>query len=194
VLSGDGSLIALPYVARTGDAEYLLWDPTERGAALSAWLSFLAGIEQQGVRAFDNVAVEDVSGSLHPLLLCGAQAPAVLADYLAEGEACPAAGTVCAVSLDRMQALVAGVPLANLTCYLMLVPPQQVRVLWRSLLSFASVEPMGSEGLDRLVGRRLPWHRRMAEPGQLAPSRAELEDWGVLHAPDGFVGVRGLAG
>jgi aminomethyltransferase len=191
MLSGDGALLACPLVARTGDAEYLLWDGTDRGVGIYAWLGFLAAIEQDGRRAFDSVEVEDVSDSLHPLFLWGAGARQVLSDYLVEGSSCPSPGEVRDLELDRIPAIVVGVPLGQ-DAYLLLVPPRNIRPLWRSLLSFMQVAPLGSASLGPLAFESLPWLSDVAGQERIEWTMDELERQGLAYARDGFIGARAL--
>lgn len=192
VLTGDGSLAGAPLVARTGDAEYLVCDPLERGLMLMPWLSFLASIEQDGFRPYEGVEVEDVSGALVPLLVWGPQAPAVLGDYVASLDDLPAASEVRNVRLDRIECLVLRPEVDDDPCYLLLVPPVAARALWRSLLSFPVVEPVGTERLACLAGAGLPWLDALRSDERAPLGLAALIAHGLARAADGFVGARAL--
>lgn len=192
VITGDGSLASVPLVARTGDAEHLLWDPTERGMMLEPWLGFLAGIEQDGFKPFDGAVVEDVSDALAPLLLWGPEAPAVLADYVASPSALPEPGQVRSVNLDRIACLVANVARMGHPCFLLMVPPAAARVLWRSLLSFTQVVPVGHHALLRQVQSQLPWMSQLLAGDRLEVPAPQLERWGIARAHGGYVGARAL--
>ena len=50
-LTGDASVNAIPLCLRTGDSEYVLLDPTDRGETLLAWLGFLANLDAPPMRA-----------------------------------------------------------------------------------------------------------------------------------------------
>ena len=157
VLTGDGSLIAVPLVARTGDAEYVAFDATERSEVLTGWLSFLAQVESKdGFRPYEGLVTEEVTASHAVLLLEGAGASRVLADYLGD-QPLPTPGTVRQVRLDALEAIVVTLPAAATPCYLLLVAPRHARVLWRSILSFPEVAPIGMSALERVLARRLPW-------------------------------------
>lgn len=193
-LSGDGAVCAVPLALRTGDEELVLVDPTGRGGVLAGWVRFLAGLEQGGEAPFAGTSVEDASGMLVPLLLAGPAAARVLADYLPEGSPAPARGRVEGTRLDRISALVAHVdaPGAAGECYLVLVPPASARALWRSLLSFPEVSPVGHDALAGLA-RDLPWGELASGDGVLRASRGSLEAWGLVRDGQDFVGGRALA-
>lgn len=194
-LSGTGELISAPLLVRTGDLEYVVVDLGPRQEALAAWVDLLAGAGRDGRRAFPELDVTDASGMLVPLLLSGPAAEHVLGDYLHNGEALPAAGTVAQLRLDAISTVVAhvAVPFAPPT-YLVLVPVSAARILWRSLLSFTEVTPVGHDRLRAAVARICPWFAGASEDGPVRASRAELETWGLVRGgadPD-FVGGRSL--
>ena len=192
-LVGDGSLAAAPLVARTGEHEYLAFDVSERGETLSAWLSFVSKIEQKGFAPYAGLDCDDVSGKLVPLALWGAGANAVLSDYAQEGEL-PGLGQVANPALDgRIPTIVSCLELLDATCYLLLVPPAMARVMWRSLLSFESVTPVGVDGARELLREALPWASRLSAGERVELTRAELSGAGLMRDGGGFIGGRGLA-
>lgn len=192
VVTGDGSIASVPLVARTGDTEYLLWDPLERGLMLQPWLGFLAAIEQDGYRPYEGVSVEDVSDALVPLLLWGPHATAVLGDYVRDLAALPAPGTVANVTLDRIETLVAALPGLDVPGYLLLVPPRAARVLWRSLLSFPIVTPVGSTSLASHAQLVYPWMEHALLEGRLELALEQLVAWELARAEADFIGARAL--
>lgn len=193
VVTGDGSIASVPLVARTGDAEYLVWDASERGLMLHPWLHFLSDIEQNGYRPFGSVAVEDASDALVPLLLWGPHAQTVLADYVPSADALPPQGHIANVRLDRIECLVANLPKTSELCYLVLVPPAAARVLWRSFLSFAVVEPVGTVSLGLQLRDTLPWMAAvLGEESRLELALEQLVAWELAREEGGFVGERAL--
>lgn len=192
-LSGSGETISVPLALRTGDNEFVVIDPTPRGPALSGWLRFLAGMEQGGVRPFPNTTVEDASSMLVPLLLVGGAAPAVLGDYVHGGESLPVPGRVSQIRLDSFVSVVAGIPLPEgVPAYLVLVSPPAARPIWRSLLSFTEVHPVGHGALAARLSKTLPWGARLDASGPATLARDELAEWGLLRPEDDFIGARGL--
>lgn len=195
-LAGDGGLVSVPLAMRTGDAEHVLLDPSARGPVLAGWLGFLAGLEGRGGRAFEGVELEDASELLVALLLAGAEAERVLSDYVS-AEPLPPAGAVAPVHLDAIGALVARLPEpggspAQAPAFLVLVPPASARLLWRSLLSFNEVSPVGHEALRELARTSAPWGELLAQDGPCRVGREDLARWGLVRDGGDFVGARAL--
>lgn len=191
VLTGEGRLLAVPLALRSGDHEHVLLDPTPRGAALAAWMGFLSRMEQDGYAPYADASVEDASDMLVPLLLAGGRSRDVLSDYVrTAGEELPREGEVRALHLDAIPALVARVPGPGPEAWLLLVPAQRARVIWRSLLSFTEVAPAGARAARRLLAKGRPWAGSLPAEGPVAVPRAELERWGVLREGNDFVGAR----
>ena len=193
VLTGEGRLLAVPLALRSGDHEHVILDLGPRGAALRAWLGFVSGLEQDGYAPYADAEVEDASDMLVPLLLAGEGSRGVLADYVrTPGESLPEPGEVRALHLDAIPALVARVPGAGPETWLLLVPPQRARVIWRSLLSFAEVAPVGMRAARRLLADGRPWASSLPAEGPVPVPRAELSRWGVIRKTEDFVGARVL--
>lgn len=192
-LSGDGSLLSTPLVARCGDMEFVVIDPTSRGEALSAWTGLLARAESDGVRAFPLVSTCDASDMLVPLALCGPAAVHVLSDYL-HGASLPAPGQVRQLRLDAIDVVVVrpGAPLAQ-DGLVVLVPPARARVLWRSLLSFTEVSPVGVPALAAFLAGALPWGELLRGAGPERVGRDRLARWGLVRDGGDFVGGRALS-
>lgn len=191
-LSGDGGLVSVPLALRTGDSEHVLIDPTPRGCVLDGWLGFLSGLEAEGESAFPGARVDDATEMLVALLLAGRSSEAVLSDYV-HAEPLPQPGSVVSVHLDAISALVARLPRdLGTPAFLVLVPVASARTLWRSLLSFNEVAPVGHDALRRLFARRLPWGDAVAREGRERVSRAALARWGIVREGADFVGARAL--
>ncbi len=193
VLTGDGSLASIPLLARTGEAEYVCGDFSARADVLAGWLSFLKSIEQGGSRPFAALEAEEVSGTHVALALWGRKAAMVLADYLGNAPV-PRKGSVSSCMLDRLPCIVACPELGPEPAYVILVPPVHAVALWRSLLSFGEVAPIGREGFRRLVRARLPWARHLQVTNAIRVGRGELMDGGIARHGNTFVGARGLQG
>lgn len=194
-LLGDGSMASVPLASRTGRQEYVLWDLTPRGETLFAWLGFVKGIESDGFRPYGGVSLEEVGERLVPLLLWGSTATAVLSDYARGGEGVPTSGGVGNLMLDgRIESLVASPKLGDEPAYLLLVPPAFARVMWRSLLSFPSVSPLGTTGLAARVEQALPWMPFLGTTDTLKLDASELLSQGLVREEGGFIGSRGIFG
>ncbi len=193
VLNGTGELISTPLLTRTGDGEYVVIDASPRQDALVAWVRFLAQTSSGGQAAFPDLVIEDATSMLVPLLLSGPAAAPVLEDYLHGGAALPPAGEVAQLHLDSIATVVAHVAVAFAPpAYLVLVPVGAARVLWRSLLSFTEVAPVGHDRIAADLRNAFPWFGSELEGGPTQMGRSELERWGVVRAGSDFVGARAL--
>lgn len=193
MLRGDGRVLAAPLVLRTGDHEHVVLDPSPRGEVIAAWLEVIRGAGGDA-GPLGSSSVEDASGMLVPLLCAGDGAGRVVSDYLRRpGAGLPGPGKVVATQLDSIAAIVARMPVSAVEAYLLLVPAPSARVIWRSLLSFAEVSPVGIEAVRELGTRWLPWSAALGDEGPVALDRASLERWGLIRPGERFVGARGLA-
>ncbi len=193
-LLGDGAVTSVPLCLRTGDSEYVLLDPTDRGETLVSWVGFLANLRQDGFAPYEGTRVDDASEMLVPLLLVGAQARDVLSDYVKSPVDLPQAGRVAQVRLDSILCVVAGLPLTGTAVagYVVFVPKAQATVLWRSFLSFSQVSPAGTVLVDELMREGLPWAAPLSAQGRVCLGESDLRSWGLLRDGSDFVGARAL--
>ena len=190
-LTGDGSLSSIGLLARSGQNEYVVLDASERSLVLDEWLSIIASVEQNGVAPYAEVSLEDATPLLTPLLLAGKKAKKVLMDYLGE-QRLPEDSKLCNLMLDQtIPALVANVSTKKVPAYLVMVPPIHTVILFRSLLSFETVHPLGHKQLFEGLKTYLPWFSELASNTKVVVAKDKLEGWGLLRASDDFIGARG---
>ena len=190
-LTGDGSLSSIGLLARSGQNEYVVLDASERSLVLDEWLSIIASVEQNGVAPYAEVSLEDATPLLTPLLLTGKKAKKVLMDYLGE-QRLPEDSKLCNLMLDQtIPALVANVSTKKVPAYLVMVPPVHTVILFRSLLSFETVHPLGHKQLIEGLKTYLPWFSELASNTKVVVAKDKLEGWGLLRASDDFIGARG---
>ena len=190
-LTGDGSLSSIGLLARSGQNEYVVLDASERCLVLDEWLSIIASVEQNGVAPYAEVSLEDATPLLTPLLLAGKKAKKVLMDYLGE-QRLPEDSKLCNLMLDRtIPALVANVSTKKVPAYLVMVPPVHTVILFRSLLSFETVHPLGHKQLIEGLKTCLPWFSELASNTKVVVAKDKLEGWGLLRTSDDFIGARG---
>ena len=190
-LTGDGSLSSIGLLARSGQNEYVVLDASERSLVLDEWLSIIASVEQNGVAPYAEVSLEDATPLLTPLLLAGKKAKKVLMDYLGE-QRLPEDSKLCNLMLDQtIPALVANVSTKKVPAYLVMVPPVHTVILFRSLLSFETVHPLGYKQLIEGLKTYLPWFSELASNTKVVVAKDKLEGWGLLRASDDFIGARG---
>lgn len=190
-LTGDGSLSSIGLLARSGQNEYVVLDASERSLVLDEWLSIIASVEQNGVAPYAEVSLEDATPLLTPLLLAGKKAKKVLMDYLGE-QKLPEDSKLCNLMLDQtIPALIANVSTKKVPAYLVMVPPVHTVILFRSLLSFETVHPLGYKQLIEGLKTYLPWFSELASNTKVVVAKDKLEGWGLLRASDDFIGARG---
>lgn len=190
-LTGDGSLSSIGLLARSGQNEYVVLDASERSLVLDEWLSIIASVEQNGVAPYAEVSLEDATPLLTPLLLTGKKAKKVLVDYLRE-QKLPEDSKLCNLMLDQtIPALVANVSTKKVPAYLVMVPPVHTVILFRSLLSFETVHPLGHKQLIEGLKTYLPWFSELASNTKVVVAKDKLEGWGLLRTSDDFIGARG---
>lgn len=190
-LTGDGSLSSIGLLARSGQNEYVVLDASERSLVLEEWLSIIVSVEQNGVTPYAEVSLEDATPLLTPLLLAGKKAKKVLMDYLGEQQL-PEDSKLCNLMLDQtIPALVANVSTKKVPAYLVMVPPVRTVILFRSLLSFEMVHPLGHKQLIEGLKSYLPWFSELATNTKVVVAKDKLEGWGLLRASADFIGARG---
>ena len=190
-LTGDGSLSSIGLLARSGQNEYVVLDASERSLVLDEWLSIIASVEQNGVAPYAEVSLEDATPLLTPLLLAGKKAKKVLMDYLGEQQL-PEDSKLCNLMLDQtIPALVANVSTKKVPAYLVMVPPVHTVILFRSLLSFEMVHPLGHKQLIEGLKTYLPWFSELVTNTKVVLAKDKLEGWGLLRDSDDFIGARG---
>lgn len=193
VCMGDGRICSIPLIARTGDEEYVLWDATASADMLCAWLSFLANIEQDGYRPYEGIELEDASESLVPLVLWGDPASVIIRDYVDADSKLPKPWHITDVALDgHIPSLIASLSLDGRPCQLLLVDPHYARTIWRSLLSFKTVAPIGQRALRCLAQESLPWLAALEEATPHVMDGAALRSAGLVRRIPDFIGARAL--
>lgn len=192
LFSGDGHLIADPLLVRTGTQEYLVIDTDDRFDAMFTWLNWLVNIENEDVKVFEGVSIEDVTSAMTPLLLAGMKSRAILEDYLSDKDILQIPGTCTSCNLDQIPSVSVRLPMED-EGYILMVPSQFSRVIWRSLLSFKEVEPIGRLAQKDLFENH--WFKWMGikdfEDDDKLPTKMLVEA-GIIRSEADFVGARGL--
>lgn len=134
---------------------------------------------------------------LVPLLVMGRRANELLADYLPQAARnLPARGSVTNVSLDgHIPALLVGLPFGEkgVAAYALLVHQAAARTVWRSLLSFNWIEPVGRAAVLS-AWSSLPWSKALDSSDVVELGEQDLRAWGLLRPGSDFVGARGISG
>ncbi len=129
-----------------------------------------------------------------PLFLAGPRAHEVLSDYLNDAQsALPPIGKLSFYLLDaRIATLIGHVPLKDLDAYIVLVNPQQVQILWRSLLSFPMVVPIGEADLIQILSHELSWLRASHNVDKASISQDIHNVHGFVRSSRDFMGGQAL--
>ncbi len=196
VFDSDGRLLGCPLVIRTGDHEYLLFDKGIQFENILDWLQALSQAKQAGQLLFNSVSVEEKTGVLYPLALCGPGAKDILNDYLQDTSALQYPGMTTALKLDQIESIASRLAL-EYPVYFLLVPPTMARILFRSFLSFKELQTAGIQALtEHLAGGECSFLKLFCEPqeGEEAPV-FELEVFikrGLVRQEPTYLGARAL--
>ena len=193
VLSGDGSIASVPLLARTGVNEYVAFDFSPRGAILMAWLDFVRSASKDGVAPYQSLGCQDATGTHCVLAIWGGIAKTILEDYTAANRL-PKPGHIVSCNLDKIPCIIARIDMSNMACYFVLVPPASSVALWRSLLSFSEVEPVGVPSFTDSFTAANPWFKSLCTTDVVRMSANELRSYGLLRSQADFIGARGLIG
>lgn len=188
-LRGDGTVVSPALVACLGDY-YGFWAPAETAQQLADWLEGVAAIEQAGTKAFSDVKLERAAATV-TLLLAGPDSERVLSDYLAPGASLPPVGAIANVALDRIPVVCGRIAVNGRAWTLLWVPEARARVLWRSLLSFEQVTPVGTSAVWGQIEEAAPGIGDLLDDPESAPLPADCGLAGLLRA-SGYIGARAL--
>lgn len=192
VLTGDGALVSVPLAVRGGEHEYMLLDVSDKGETLKAWMGFVQGIERQGSRPFEGVAVEDATDLLVPLMLLGERVDELIGDYTGD-QALPSRGQVASIAFDRVPCVLAHLDAFDGACYIVFAPPSSSVRLFRSFLSFTYVHPQGMLSAQQLLDT-LPWGSALRESDRIEVPHDDLASWSILRPDADYIGARGILG
>lgn len=190
VLSGDGSVISYPFIAHSGDNEYVILDTSSRAQTLGMWMDFVQHIKQDTYEPFAHVRIETYDEKLVPIALYGSAADQLLLDYIDHDNAVFENGSVCAISLD-----------GHITClclhpsqswYLLFVPARYARLMWRSFLSFAYVEPQPYQHACTRLCLSLPEELNVNSNDKLTLSYRVLNNYNLVRSDMSYIGAREL--
>ena len=196
-LSGDGTVIAPALIGGIDAEDFIVWVPGGLAEGLRAWLEAMRALKgmpaEDGSREslWPEVELDDPVSGLVTLAIEGPEARVVLDDYLADDTELPRAGALARLELDRIVTTCVGLPWPE-DAWLVILPSPAAPVIWRSLLSFPQVTPVGTPVIwGRLVEDREGLKAYLEAPIRpFAPKELGLE--GLLRPEGGFIGARAL--
>lgn len=190
VLSGDGSVISYPFIARTGDSEYVILDTSARSQTLGMWMDFVQHIKQDTYEPFANVHIETYDEKLVPIALYGNGVNQLLLDYIPQDSAIFENHRVNVISLD-----------SHITClclhpcqswYMLFVPAKYARLMWRSLLSFTYVKPQPYHHACDYLCASQPEELNVNSNDKLTLTFRVLNNYNLVRSDTSYIGAREL--
>lgn len=191
VLSGEGDVIDVMHIARTGAFEYMTISSTDFAEEVLDWLNEAAALERSQIRAFPNLEIEDETGKLVLLQFEGNNVAHVLADYMAKDIELPACGTISSVMFDKIPTLMMR-PSESFSQdrYFVFIPVQLSAVLWRSLMSFDDLVAVGALAVRHADYKKCDGLKKHFAGIQAKPSVFGFENF--IYRTEGFLGARAL--
>ncbi len=193
-LMGDGRVVAPVFLAGLAPKEFCVWCPAELAAGLGEWMRGIAAVESDGVAPYASVGFSHGAPLSTTLMLAGPEAADVLGDYLSAGASLPEPGTLANVRLDAIDTVVMRPEVGSFAPYLVVVPDASARVLWRSLLSFQAVAPVGTSAVWGRVAEEAPGLVDFLDEPMERRLPADLGLQGLLRPGGDFIGARALEG
>ena len=74
----------------------------------------------------------------------------------------------------------------------LLVSPTYARTIWRSLLSFPEVMPLGRQAMTVTFCKLLPWWAELSDADVIRHTAEDLMSWQLLRDGTDFIGARAL--
>lgn len=183
-LNGEGQVIDLANVLRTGEGEFLVSGSAANRAELFEWLSAYAAIEDDEGRVFEGVEVEDVSDLLGVLVMAGEGCVEAHDELVA---ACEGAVTLLDYRFDEPAYGIPAVP-----AFLMFAPLSAAPAIGEFLQGYPQLYPVGSEEFARICTDAGHWIPELEEGAYLEVRDDRMRPW----AREGgrFVGAGHLNG
>ncbi len=194
VFDSDGRLLGCPLIMRTGDHEFLLFDQGIQFENILDWFKALASAKQEEQLLFEGLNIEEKTGFLYPLVLCGPGSKNILNDYLEDKQALEFPGMTEALKLDKIDTIASRLAL-EYPVYLLLVPPTMARTLFRSFLSFKQLDTVGYETFWKFLSDEECSFLKLFIPVQEGEKAKifnldEFKDRGLIRADSTYIGAR----
>ena len=150
-LTGEGEIIDLVTVARTSDDEYFLLGTPENREELLAWLQAHATLADGETPVFPDVELLDTTALMSAIVLMGPASADIISE-MSGSRPEDLAGRVMDITLDGRPALLVSAEEALLPArWLLYLAKDDVTTIWRGILSFEEIDPIGREALVRLL-------------------------------------------
>ncbi|MDR2493311.1 MAG: hypothetical protein LBD25_07665 [Coriobacteriales bacterium] len=193
VLTGEGEVIDVVTVARSGDAEYMLVTSSETAREAAAWLGAHAALADDESAVFEGLEITDETEKLACVSLFGPPAPAVLEELgasLPDADDSVGVGSLTVASLDGIPALVLRYPLLPEGHHEVFCAPAHLDALEHVLLSFPELDPLPAAEYAALRRKAGTWFEGAQEAAYRHPDTPALA--ALLRPGLDFVGARSL--
>ena len=155
LMKDDGRIAGRIHILRSGDSEFMLLVPPSNREDCYAWLDEANCILGADAAIRDVAVLEDQTHSLAGILLAGPEASSILQELAGQNAASsiPPVHSLGLMVLDTVPALVFHSPAFDGEYFEIYCPPTRAAGLWRAIMSFAQVMPIGSRTLESIIDR-----------------------------------------
>jgi glycine cleavage system aminomethyltransferase T len=192
LLNGEGGVIDLVSLIRTGDVEYMVVTDGPCRQEAYDWLSAHSELTDDAGAVFPGLAVTDESPQLACIALFGEGARAVLTELAgAELTAFPHTGALTMAQLDTVAALILSSPALPGESYEVFCPPAAAEGLIYAFMSFPEIAPAT---FDEYAGQRVQagtWFTAADSAEYVFPDEAGLGH--LLRPSADFVGAQAVS-
>jgi hypothetical protein len=191
ILTGQGEIIDLVILARTGDTEYMLTTHPATKDEVFAWLEAHAELSDEAGSVFSQLELEDKTKDLKTVAVYGPAAHCIVND-LAGGELDAALLGRCVglCELDGLPAFVFSYPLLEGGYFELSVAPNCAPSLEHLLLSFSEIDPDSWEEYCAKRQAARTWFSGAEQSEYRRPDSPELS--ALMRTTRDFVGARAL--
>ncbi|MDR3037068.1 MAG: hypothetical protein LBU31_01465 [Coriobacteriales bacterium] len=193
LLTGEGEVIDVVLIIRTGDEEYMVTTSAETAGEAFEWLNAHSAITDDAGPLFDGLTVTNETAALATVVLFGVGSRAVLDELSAQSfETAPHTGRLTMVQLDTVSVLAFESPVLpgigevfELFC-----PPTSVEGLMHALLSFPEIDPMAPADYRALRAAHGTWFAPATDAAYVRPSDTGFAH--LLRPQNDYVGAKAL--
>jgi glycine cleavage system aminomethyltransferase T len=191
LLNGEGEIIDLVLLIRTGDREYMVSTNEACRQEVYEWLTAHSTLSDEAGALFEDLAITDESSQLACVALFGEGSQAVLEELAgAELLAFPHSGALTMAQLDTVAALILASPVLPGENYELFCQPAAAEGLQYAFMSFPEVQPASfAEYVEQRIQAQT-WFAAADSAEYTFPAEAGLEH--LLRLSNDFVGAQAL--
>jgi glycine cleavage system aminomethyltransferase T len=193
LLTGEGEVIDVVLIIRTGDDEYMVTTSAETVDEAFEWLNAHSAITDEAGAVFDGLAVTNETAALATVVLFGTGSRAVLDELSAQSfETAPRTGRLTMAQLDTVPVLALESPVLPGTgeVFELYCPPASVEGLMHALLSFPEIDPLTPADYRALRVAHGTWFAPATDAAYVRPHETGFAH--LLRPQGDYVGARAL--